>query len=240
MTRRVLALVIAGGGIVAGGASLAGSPAPAPADPVIQPVVVAAPFDWTGGYVGLQFGLLSSNVDTTVGFLEDDYEFGKNVDGTAIGIYGGYNWQFGTPWVYGVEAEYNWVDGDDDDTISVDVLGDGTESTTKASIDATGALRGRVGYAWDRALVYGTLGLAYVDYEVENRVGGDSDSSSADNWGWTAGVGFDYAFTDNWIGRIDYRYSDYDGDDGSWYEDGSDYDIDLDTSELRVGVAYRF
>jgi len=238
MTRKLLALVIAGGGLVAGGASLAGSPEPAPVDPVIQPVPVAAAFDWTGGYAGLQFGLLSSNVDTTVGFLEDDYEFGKNVDGTALGIYGGYNWQFGTPWVYGVEAEYNWVDGDDDDTVAVDVLE--TESKTTASIDATGALRGRVGYAWDRALLYGTLGLAYVDYEVENEVGGASDSSSADNWGWTAGVGFDYAFTDNWIGRIDYRYSDYDGDDGSWYEDGSDYDIDLDTSELRVGVAYRF
>jgi hypothetical protein len=84
-------------------------------------------------------------------------------------------------------------------------------------------------------------GAAYIDDEIAADVGGRSDTDSGDNWGWTAGFGVEYAFSEDWSGRLDYRYSEYDGD-GSFYEkepDG-DYDLDLDTSEVRVGVAYRF
>jgi outer membrane immunogenic protein len=240
-TRRALCVIaaFAGGPAVAGGLT---EPEPAP---VIQPapVVTAPAFNWTGGFAGLQFGALNSSIDSNVGFFEDDYEFGKNVDGSVIGIYGGYDWQqTGSPWVFGFDAEYNWVDADDDASVLVGVLGrdEEIESTTQATIDATAALRGRVGYTYERALFYGTAGLSYIDYEIENEINGDSDNTSADNWGWTLGAGVEYAFTDQISGRIDYRYSDYDGDDGSWYEGDSDYDIDLETSEIRLGIAYRF
>jgi outer membrane immunogenic protein len=226
--------------LVAAGPALAGGVAEPQPEPVVQPAPVVSVYDWTGGYVGLQFGAIDSDIDTSVDILDEEYELGKNADGTTFGIYGGYNWQMGTPWVYGVEAEYNGVDADDDASVDVRVVNGTTETTAEAEIDATAAVRGRVGYAFDRALLYATGGLAYVDYEVTSELQGDSDSTSADNWGWTLGVGVEYAFTDNWVGRVDYRYSDYDGEDGSWYEGDSDYDLDLETNELRLGVSYRF
>jgi outer membrane immunogenic protein len=238
MNMRLLSTGVSGIAILAASMATAGGMAPAPA---VEPVVVVEPaplvFDWTGAYVGLQYNLLNSNVDSTIGLFDEDYEFGKNVDGQGFGIYGGYNWQ-NSAWVYGVDAEYNWVDADDDATI--DIMPTSTTSTTSAEIEATGALRARVGYAAGRALFYGTAGLAYVDYEIRNVTGGLADTEGTYNWGWTAGIGMEYAFTDNWIGRIDYRYSDYDGESGSFFDDSSDYEIDLDTSEVRVGVAYRF
>lgn len=238
-----LTAAVSGLAILGAGASLAGGLNEPVAEPVVQPAPTAAPgFDWSGGYVGLQFGAVDSDIDSNVGLFEDDFEFGKNAEGSEIGIYGGYNWHETGPWVFGVDAEYNAVDADDDATVEVGVIGQGgtVEGTAEATIDATAALRGRVGYAWDRALFYGTAGAAYVDYEVDTQIDGESDGTSADNWGWTLGAGVEYAFTDRWIGRVDYRYSDYDGDDGSWYEGDADYEIDLQTRELRVGVAYRF
>lgn len=235
---------LSGTAALTAGTALAGGLDEPVQEPVIQqPAPVVAPIDWTGGYVGLQFGALNSNLDNDVGIFDDEYSFGTNTEGGQVGIYGGYNWQTGGPWVYGVEGEYNWVDADDDATVTVrNLAGDNIDGTAEAQIDATGAIRGRVGYAVDRALFYAAAGAAYVDYEVSADVGGRSDTDSADNWGWTAGVGVEYAFSDNWSGRIDYRYSEFDGDDGSFYEGSSDgdYDLDLDTSELRVGVAYRF
>lgn len=239
----ICAAALAGTAVLMNSAAFAAGPTPTPQDPTVQPPV-SPTFDWTGGYAGLQLGALSSDVETTFDFFDEDYDFDKSVDGTAFGVFGGYNWQMGTPWVYGAEAEYNWVTGDDDADLDVTIVeggGQTTErSTTTAEINATAALRGRVGYAFDRTLVYGTAGLAYVDYDVSNETGSGSDSTSADNWGWTLGVGVEYAFTDQISGRLDYRYSDYDGDDGSWYEGDGDYDIDLQTSEVRVGLAFRF
>ena len=45
----------------------------------------------------------------------------------------------------------------------------------------------------------------------------------------------EYAFTDNWIGRLEYRY--YDFSDGSLDDFG---DIELETNTLTAGVAYKF
>ena len=36
-----------------------------------------------------------------------------------------------------------------------------------------------------------------------------SQSSLQLQWGWTAGGGIDYAFTNNWFTGIEYRYSQY-------------------------------
>ncbi|MFW5654122.1 MAG: outer membrane protein [Roseicyclus sp.] len=237
MKIRLIAASVSGIATLAASMATAGGVAPAPAtEPIVQAVEPSQMFDWSGGYAGLQYNLLNSDVDSTIGLFEDDYEFGKNVDGQGFGIFGGYNWQTDA-WVYGVDVEYNWVDADDDAAITITEVG---TSLTSAEIEATGALRARAGYAVGRALFYGTLGLAYVDYEIRNVTGELAETEGSYNWGWTAGIGMEYAFTENWIGRIDYRYSDYDGESGSFFDDTSDYEIDLDTGELRLGVAYRF
>ena len=53
--------------------------------------------------------------------------------------------------------------------------------------------------------------------------------------GWTVGLGAEYAFTNNWIGRVEYRY--YDFSDSSLDDFG---DVELETNTLTVGVGYKF
>jgi outer membrane immunogenic protein len=233
---------LSGAAISAGGFSYAGGIAEPVPEPIIQPAPIVMAYNWSGGYAGLQFGLIDSTVDNNVGIFDDDYEFGSNVDGTAFGFYGGYNWQASGPWVFGAEVEYNWVNADNDASVDVAFGGEGVDAEGTAQIDATGALRGRVGYAVGRALLYGAAGIAYIDYEVGAKVDGRTESKNADDWGYTVGLGVDYAFTDKLIGRLDYRYSNFDGVNGNWFQGDASakYDIDLDTNEVRLGLAYRF
>lgn len=72
-----------------------------------------------------------------------------------------------------------------------------------------GSIRGRLGYAADRALFYLTGGAAFVSNETSIPLTGISIGGDGVQWGWTAGGGVDYAFTNNWFTGIEYRHSQY-------------------------------
>ena len=71
-----------------------------------------------------------------------------------------------------------------------------------------GTLRGRLGYAFNNVLVYGTGGLAYggVNFRIEN----SRLTRLAAQHGWTAGGGVEYMFTPNWSGKIEYEHVTFD------------------------------
>jgi outer membrane immunogenic protein len=105
--------------------------------------------------------------------------------------------------VFGVEADIDYSDMDGDDSATVDVPGF-VAITTAASTEYNyfGSLRGRLGAAFERFLVYGTGGLAYADVEnsasLTNELGQDYFGSSDDvQLGWTVGGGVEVAVTDN-------------------------------------------
>jgi len=68
-----------------------------------------------------------------------------------------------------------------------------------------GSVRGRVGYAMERVLLYAAGGWTATNFKVE---GGGFDESETLH-GWTLGAGFDYAVTDRIFTRLEYRYNDY-------------------------------
>ena len=79
--------------------------------------------------------------------------------------------------------------------------------------DYLASLRGRVGYAFDRTLIFATGGIAFTQFSAEaDLCNGASLNADQSLTGWTVGAGAEYAFTDNWIGRLEYRYYDF-GDD---------------------------
>ena len=98
--------------------------------------------------------------------------------------------RFGVRVVTGIEADIEWVDidgdddGDDDDDPDLGDLG--------FEVNWQGSIRGRVGYAFDRVLLYGTGGFALADIDTDGS-GGDDDGGT--EWGWTLGAGVDYAVT---------------------------------------------
>lgn len=239
-----------------GSAAMASGPAPAPVQqPVIQPAPQA--FNWTGGYVGLQAGALNGDVDWSAEGESGNgtfsvYEANPEPSGASGGIYGGYNWQGMGNTVFGVEAEYNWTNADAEGDVTRTEGGEnpdgGRYRNTEAEITSTAAIRGRVGYAMDRTLVYVAGGAAFADLEL-SAYGGDNEQNlrhefSESRSGWTLGAGVEHAFTDSIVGRLDYRYSDFGTE--SYVDEGCekcgpwDVDIGLETHEIRAGVAWRF
>jgi len=82
-------------------------------------------------------------------------------------------------------------------------------------------VRGRVGYAVDRWLIYATGGLALTDGRYRNydfcddiqaQCGsGLMDARGETTTGWTVGAGLEMAFTDNWTAKAEYLFMRFDG-----------------------------
>ncbi|MDR6756659.1 outer membrane immunogenic protein [Mycoplana sp. BE70] len=193
------------------------APVEAPVAPVITEV--SGIYDWNGFYVGAMTGYDWTEADTDDGGVSAS----PGLDGWALGGYTGYNYQMGS-WVMGLEGDvkYDW------NSDKFDLGGIPMELETNWS----GSLRARVGYAFDRTLVYGTGGYAFTNAELRDRETGDSDKKTFN--GWTIGAGLEHAFTDNLIGRAEYRYTDY-GD-----KNLMGVNTDLSSNSLMLGVGWKF
>jgi outer membrane immunogenic protein len=180
--------VIAAFGFVAS-AQAADMPMKAPMAPMM-----AAPYNWTGFYVGVDGGWGRGHHDrlTTAGFANS-----YDSDGGLIGGHAGYNWQ-SNQFVFGVEGDAHWANLKGDDA----GVGGTTDETTTRFL---GSIRGRVGVAWDRFLIFGTGGWAFANMNHHN-TGGVPVDNSVDRNGPTAGGGFQWAFNQNWSMGVEYRH----------------------------------
>ncbi|MBO0733846.1 MAG: porin family protein, partial [Methylocapsa sp.] len=193
------------------------------AEPVPSPPPPPA-FTWTGLYFGAQIGGVWGHDPVFWSGISNDDEraFGAFTDspsGVIGGVHAGYNLQY-NPWlVFGIEGS---VDGTSlNRTVAVpvndaffDTPGVIT-STTQASVQ--GSLRGRLGIAFDRLLVYGTGGVAVTNPNTTiidttgffTGVPGTNSTFTNVRAGWTAGGGIEYAVADNWWVRAEWRYSNF-------------------------------
>lgn len=222
-----------------------------------------ATYDWTGFYLGANAGISWNNSGVDNNFDVDGdgiNDLNNKIEGdqtafTAGGIVG-YNYQIDQI-VLGVEADFNYLGFSDSNSRSVDIIGlDGIDTITgKSSFEADwfGTIRGRLGYAIDNVLIYGTGGLAYghmsADGKVTASLAGDTvgtwkGSTDSTNWGWTVGGGMEYGI-DNWSLGLEYLYVDLGS--GEWNGnndlfDGSRLkgDADYAFSTVRATVKYRF
>jgi outer membrane immunogenic protein len=176
-----------------------GAPAQAADAPIKGPYYKAEPvFNWTGFYVGGHVGYGWGDLN------------GVDVDGFLGGVQVGVNLQFARNWVIGVEADIAATD------IGVGGLRQDWLFTARA----------RLGYAWDRTMLYVTAGIAATD---TNNV---AISGFA---GGVYGVGIEHAFAPRWSVKAEWLYVDY----------GTEIlalggAATLDNHLLRLGVNYRF
>jgi outer membrane immunogenic protein len=242
-------------------ASAADIPRPAPPPPVVAPPVV---YNWSGFYIGGNLG----------GKWADhggDISLDQFVAVTPLGIFGtggngsegafvgggqiGFNWQAGG-WVFGVEGDFQATSAERTFVccgpvaaavlIPPFVLGD----TITVSNDWQASIRGRLGYAWDRFLVYGTAGVAFANLEASVFLPGALIASASDTLtGWTAGGGIEFGLWDNWSLGVEYRFSSFDASDfglGNIVFDpvlpGAPLRsrFDLETHEVTARLNYRF
>ena len=180
MTRILFAAAFA---LAAGGPALAAD-LPMPVPPAYMPAV---PFyNWTGFYIGVNGGGAFGSSNWTDPTLAATGNF--SVNGFLIGGTLGANYQMGS-WVFGVEGDGDWANLDST-TFNTSCGGVGCETSS----DFLATIRGRVGYAFDRLLVYGTAGAAFANVQAAAGVLPFMSSTEA---GWTAGVGLEYAVTPN-------------------------------------------
>ena len=197
-------------------AVLAGLTAPARAADIPYgsraPYTVNQPLNawsWAGPYLGGNIGYTRDTIDTNA----------ANPSGFPAGIQGGYNWQSG-PVVFGLEA---------------DIQASGANATFAAwkfSNPWFGTVRGRVGYALNNVLFYGTGGLAFGELRAEAL--GISESHS--NAGWTVGAGAEMGLAQNWTAKIEYLYVDL--SDSRFAITGMPNGARFGL--VRLGVNYRF
>ena len=207
--------------------------------PMKAPPVLA--FSWTGFYIGADAGYAWGK-DTTTEYLTASNTFtGFNptyrINSALGGLYAGYNYQIGAA-VLGVESDIeaaNIRGGFNDPVV-------GGAGTTR--IDWQGSFRGRLGFAADKALFYGTGGLAFgdVSHTYTNLLTGVAETTSGLRTGWTAGAGAEFAVMPNLLARVEYRYTDYSSNryDSVTAFPGFSGVQEPRFSSAHAGVAYKF
>ncbi len=207
--------------LAAAAAVLMGAGAAQAADAIVaqpyepSPATYVAPtpvLDWSGVYVG---GALNWDWGT---FDEGDFD----ADGWGGTLFGGYNMQNGSI-VYGVEGDL--ATSNQSQTVTPGI---------KMEQGFNGSLRGRLGYALDPVLVYGTAGLA--GSRLEAKQAGDKDTQMG--WGWTVGAGVEAMVTENISARVEYRYTDY--GDQDFKLNGSKYKRSFEENTVKVGLGVHF
>ena len=144
-------------------ASISAHAADLPVKAPIYKAPVAAIYDWTGIYVGVNAGLGVGRDLTTINapptnFTEISYQ---SPFGALGGVQAGYNWQAGH-WVFGVEADIQGADLHDNYTCVSSCLPI-RSITFDQRIDWFGTARARLGYASGPVLTYVTGGFAYAN-----------------------------------------------------------------------------
>lgn len=204
MLRLTQAVLISGTAIMIS-VSARAADLPARVQPV-APVAYVPSFSWTGFYVGGELGWIRTDPDYSTGAVLLGTPFlisattGK--DGLSYGFLAGYNYQVGSV-VLGVEGDFEgWTVGKIRYT---SVTGDFLTAHSKWG----GSVRGRLGYAADRALFYVAGGAAFVSSKTSIPTTGITIGGDDTRVGWTVGAGIDYAFTNNWFTGVEYRYSQF-------------------------------
>ena len=186
------------------------------------PAAAIAINNWTGFYLGAMGGYAHEDADAFA------------LSGGFAGGTAGYNWQTGNL-VFGLEVDGAWADVG----ATVDVI------PGLASIDYTirsmGTVRGRIGYAFDQVLLYGTGGYAWSDNRLSATALGVSISDSQFHSGWTVGAGVEVMFAPKWSVKAEYLYKSFEGQ--TYFAGTVPGGVPIGTINLnsvQVGVNYHF
>ena len=209
--------------------------------------------NWSGFYIGL-------NVGGQWGHSEDQdldgynrggpgHSWGYDESGVVAGGQVGYNFQWN--WLLlGIEADGGYMDLDGS---GVDPHAFSPDTRGESDSDFFTTIRGRLGIAFNKWLIYGTGGVIGVNYEtrvvddcnIRGTCGGDLiDAHEQDfNWGYTFGGGMEYMLGCHWTIKAEYLYFSLDDQDFSGIDDfGDRFHFSGETTGhiVRGGLNYKF
>jgi outer membrane immunogenic protein len=181
------------------------------------PTIAAPVYDWTGVYVGVfgGGGYGNHNVNNATGQVGPNIDYTANYSSTG-GVAGGeigYDWQTGN-YIVGIAGDVFWsgIRGNDSSQFAAGAF-PGVTGVDADNLRWGGTLRARGGFTIDRWLMFFTGGYAFGDIQHTNT---DATTNLVDKFtvhanGLTAGAGFEYAITNNVIGKFEYRYYNFNG-----------------------------
>jgi outer membrane immunogenic protein len=237
-----------------------------PAYPVRPAVVI---FRWTGVYLGPHVGgawgfkdevgsafplaLTTTPAECPVGAPYPCASISPlpttvDVSGWFAGGQIGANYQIDSL-VIGIEGEGSWANFTGSNQCPANAVRTVVlASYCSVKLDSLGTAAVRLGWAFDRLLLYGKGGAAWTNdnYQVKFTTLLTPILFSANElrWGWMFGIGAEYAFTDNWSAKIEYNYMDLGGDSLRMLDTFGALAFDVNIRErvdtVKIGVNYRF
>jgi outer membrane immunogenic protein len=202
------------------------------------PGYIPAYFSWTGFYVGATIG---------GGFGHETFfdPFGGvqaslSLSSFLAGGYTGINYQIGSL-VIGAEGDFigSWSRGSTTDAAGNSLI---------SKVFWTSAATPRVGWAFDRLLVYGKGGVGFAGRreQITGPLISGVPLGSGISVGWTAGGGLEWAVTEHWIARLEYDYFRF-PDKGEFLSAGAlcglscgSAAVSFNFHEAKVGVEWKF
>jgi len=219
---------------VAGASPVVAADLPLPAPPRYD---AEAPYAYWGGvYLGANGGFGLGSSQWTQGLIVTSI---FNTDGFLLGGTIGFNYPVSAV-LFGVEGDLDWstLNGS---VGTCAVNGAGAAAACETKNNVLGTVRARMGYAFDRALIYVTGGAAVGDFQTGLNPPSTFDSTA--KVGWAAGAGLEYAFSENWSAKAEYLFVDLGmASCSSAANCGSAAGASVTLTEnlVRGGVNYRF
>lgn len=198
------------------------------AAPQVQAKVPAAATagNWEGFYFGGHVGGATGTTTFSSPYGPDLFGGSVTTPAFLAGLQVGYNWLARPQLLLGVEASGSYLTSQGQNTCvqpNTEQIG----ATCQAFPNAIATFTGRVGYLTEpngRTLIYGKAGAAWMHsqlYANPNNAGFDGFNLTAETgtsgtqavgvWGWTVGLGVEYAFAPKWSLNLGYDYMHFSG-----------------------------
>ena len=216
--------------------------------PVYKTPVAPAPppWSWTGFYIGANVGgvaaksALTNDPSTFFNWLTA--QTNANSSGVIGGFQAGFNYQISSI-VLGVEGDIDWSTAGKSGVAAPSfALAPG--DTYSSHLSSLSTVRGRIGWAFDRLLAYGTGGAAFANLKDQLADTAFPFTSSPKSFvnGWAYGGGLEYALNDHWTARAEYLHVMFPDRTAYGATGGLPYAFTFkDKLDIgRVGINYKF
>jgi outer membrane immunogenic protein len=222
--------------------------------PATAPVYTKAPmmaplYDWTAFYIGGHGSYSWTHTDSQTTNLPTGALFAPaSEDRSAFHGGGqiGFDYMMPSRVVFGVVAD---VTSGTSNTVTTSNAAGTLVESSEGKTDASGTVRGRIGYAPDTALFYLTGGWAWstgsgtrsqIVGTVNGATPGTVETVSTTHNGWTFGGGVAYAFASNWDVFAEYRYTKFQPITVTYPLAGRSVNSTSTSNAIEAGIDWRF
>nr|DAH82731.1 MAG TPA: opacity protein [Caudoviricetes sp.] len=174
--------------------------------------IVERRYNWSGFYAGVHGGYawsesMGATTSSPGAVAMDSTKLSGGFGGGQIG----YNWQPGSNFVVGIEADAAGSNLRYKEAIGARMFNGAVFPVlaSTAEISALGSVTGRLGYAFGPALVYAKGGWGWADTNFSMTMFDLTQEKSKFLSGWTAGAGLEYGFASSWSVKGEYQYFDF-------------------------------